>query len=36
MLENKQMLYDILTAPDDFLYHIRRYSNSLTTMMTFG
>lgn len=36
MLENKQMLYEMLTQPDDFLYHIRRYSNSLTTSMLFG
>lgn len=36
MLENKQMLYQFLTEPDDFLYHIRRYSNALTTTMVFG
>lgn len=35
-LENKQMLYDFLTTPDDFLKHIRRYSNALTTSMVFG
>lgn len=36
MLENKQMLYQFLTQPDDFLKHIRRYSNALTTTMVFG
>jgi hypothetical protein len=36
MLENKQMLHDILHTPDDFLQHIRRYSNALTTSMVFG
>ncbi|KAL2838959.1 cytochrome P450 [Aspergillus pseudoustus] len=36
MLENKQMLYELLTQPDDFLKHIRRYSNALTTTMVFG
>ncbi|KAL2754153.1 hypothetical protein ACRALDRAFT_1041870 [Sodiomyces alcalophilus JCM 7366] len=36
MLENKQMLYEILVEPDQFLYHIRRYSNALTTTMVFG
>lgn len=36
VLENKQMLYEILREPEQFLDHIRRYSNSLTTTMTFG
>jgi cytochrome P450 len=36
MLENKQMLYQFLSQPQDFLKHIRRYSNALTTMMVFG
>jgi hypothetical protein len=36
MLENKQMLHDMLHKPDNFLEHIRRYSNSLTTSMTYG
>ncbi|KAF2198327.1 cytochrome P450 [Delitschia confertaspora ATCC 74209] len=36
MLENKQMLYEILHTPDNVLDAIRRYSNSLTTAMTFG
>lgn len=35
-LENKQMLFEILEQPDDFLQHIRRHTNSLTTQMTFG
>lgn len=35
-LESKQMLYDFLRTPDDFLHHVRRYSNSLTTSFTFG
>jgi cytochrome P450 len=36
MLENKQMLFEILHTPENFLDSIRRYSNSLTTAMTFG
>lgn len=36
MLENKQMLYQFLEEPKDFLKHIRRYSNALTTTMVFG
>ena len=36
MLENKQMLYEMITQPDDFLYNIRRYSNALTTTMVYG
>jgi hypothetical protein len=36
MLENKQMLYQLLEQPEDFLKHMRRYSNALTTMMVFG
>ena len=36
VLENKQMLYQFLTQPNDFLQHIRRYSNALTTTMVFG
>lgn len=36
MLENKQMLHELLHDPDNVLDHIRRYSNSLTTTMTFG
>jgi cytochrome P450 len=36
MLENRQMLYEILHEPDNVLYAIRRYTNSLTTAMTFG
>lgn len=36
MLENRQMLYEFLTQPQDFLKHIRRYSNALTTTMVFG
>lgn len=35
-LENKQMLHEFLTQPDNFLHHIRRYSNALTTTMVFG
>lgn len=30
------MLYEILHEPDNVLYAIRRYTNSLTTAMTFG
>lgn len=36
MLENKQMLHQFLEEPADFLKHIRRYSNALTTTMVFG
>ena len=36
MLENRQMLNDLLDTPQDFLKHIRRYSNALTTSMVFG
>jgi cytochrome P450 len=36
MLENKQMLCQLLEQPYDFLKHIRRYSNALTTAMVFG
>ncbi|KAH7081438.1 cytochrome p450 monooxygenase [Paraphoma chrysanthemicola] len=35
-LENKQMLSDFLDNPQDFVNHIRRFSNSLTTQMVFG
>ncbi|KAL7622129.1 hypothetical protein AAE478_007631 [Parahypoxylon ruwenzoriense] len=35
-LENKQMLYEMITQPDQFLEHIRRYANALTTTMVFG
>ncbi|KAJ9645508.1 hypothetical protein H2204_001088 [Knufia peltigerae] len=36
VLENKQMLYQFLEQPDDFLNHIRRYANALTTTMVYG
>lgn len=36
LLENRQMLHDLLDTPNDFLEHIRRYSNALTTTMVFG
>lgn len=36
MLENKQMLFQLLEQPQDFVKHIRRYSNALTTTMVFG
>lgn len=36
VLENKQMLYDLLERPDDFVKHIRRYANALTTTMVYG
>ena len=35
-LENKAMLLGILQSPDDFINHLRRYTASLTTQMTFG
>ncbi|KAH8600034.1 cytochrome P450 [Bisporella sp. PMI_857] len=35
-LENKQMLSGFLDDPDQFVGHIRRYTNSLTTQMVFG
>jgi hypothetical protein len=30
------MLMGLLEDPDDFINHIRRYTTSLTTQMTFG
>ncbi|KAK3392724.1 cytochrome P450 [Podospora didyma] len=36
VLENKQMLWEMVTEPERFLYSIRRYSNSLTTTMVYG
>ncbi|CAJ2502503.1 Uu.00g098970.m01.CDS01 [Anthostomella pinea] len=35
-LENKQMLDGLLNQPEFFVDHIRRYSHSLTTQMTYG
>ncbi|PFH62264.1 hypothetical protein XA68_14395 [Ophiocordyceps unilateralis] len=35
-LENKAMLMGFLKDPQDFISHIRRYTTSLTTQMTFG
>ena len=35
-LENKAMLLGMLETPDDFIDHLRRYTASLTTQMTFG
>ncbi|KAF3025776.1 hypothetical protein E8E14_014521 [Neopestalotiopsis sp. 37M] len=35
-LENKAMLVGFLDSPGDFVEHIRRYTASLTTQMTFG
>jgi len=35
-LENKQMLHGLMSEPDLFIDHIRRYTNSLTTQMVFG
>lgn len=35
-LENKQMLAGFVDAPDQFIDHIRRFSNSLATQMVFG
>ena len=36
MLENRQMLHELIHEPDNVLNAVRRYSNSLTTAMTFG
>ena len=36
MLENRQVLFEMITQPDHFLQNIRRYSNALTTTMVFG
>jgi cytochrome P450 len=36
LLENKQMLYEMVTQPERCMYNIRRYTNSLTTTMVFG
>ncbi|KAI1487972.1 cytochrome P450 [Biscogniauxia mediterranea] len=35
-LENKAMLLGFLETPSQFIDHIRRYTNSLTTQMVFG
>ncbi|KAF2644245.1 cytochrome P450 [Massarina eburnea CBS 473.64] len=35
-LENKIMLKGLVDSPHDFINHIRRYTTSLTTQMTFG
>ncbi|KAI1119041.1 cytochrome P450 [Nemania sp. NC0429] len=35
-LENKAMLLAFLEKPNDFIDHLRRYTASLTTQMTFG
>ncbi|TDZ58545.1 Cytochrome P450 monooxygenase yanC [Colletotrichum trifolii] len=35
-LESKQMLFGFLEDPDQFIDHIRRFTNSLTTQMVFG
>lgn len=35
-LENKQMITDLLDDPQDFVGHIRRYTDSVTTQMIFG
>jgi hypothetical protein len=35
-LENKAMLLGVLENPSDFINHLRRYTASLTTQMTFG
>lgn len=35
-LENKAMLLGFLESPTDFINHIRRYTASLTTQMTYG
>ncbi|ORY59540.1 cytochrome P450 [Pseudomassariella vexata] len=35
-LENKAMLLGFLESPGDFINHLRRYTASLTTQMTFG
>ena len=35
-LESKAMLIGFLENPNDFIDHLRRYTASLTTQMTFG
>ena len=35
-LENKHMLLGLLDQPNNFVSHLRRYANSLTTQMVFG
>jgi cytochrome P450 len=35
-LENKAMLLGVLDNPNNFINHLRRYTASLTTQMTFG
>ncbi|KAH7131836.1 cytochrome P450 [Dendryphion nanum] len=36
MLENQQMLFDLLQAPDEFIHIIKRYSHSVFTTITHG
>ncbi|KAI1324282.1 putative cytochrome P450 [Xylariaceae sp. FL0255] len=36
VLENQQMMYDVLTDPDNYVAHVRRFANSLMTTTTFG
>lgn len=36
MLENKQMLYEMVTNPERAMFNVRRYTNALTTTMVFG
>jgi hypothetical protein len=35
-LENRAMLLGVLEDPNNFIDHMRRYTASLTTQMTFG
>jgi hypothetical protein len=35
-LESKCLMAGLLDEPDNFLGHIRRFTNSLTTQMVFG
>lgn len=35
-LENKALLLGMLESPGNFIDHLRRYTASLTTQMTFG
>ncbi|KAK5210828.1 hypothetical protein LTR41_003440 [Exophiala xenobiotica] len=36
LLENKQLMYELLEEPNNFLASLQRYANSLSTSMVYG
>lgn len=36
VFESEQMLHDLLNRPEHFINHLRRYTYSVTTQVTFG